>query len=53
MTKQNGSLHGVRVVDMSRILAGPWATQMLGDLGFAFVPQSGGAGKFLAFRKAQ
>jgi hypothetical protein len=26
--------------------------QMLGDLGFAFVPQSGGAGKFLAFRKA-
>ena len=33
MTKQNGSLHGVRVVDMSRILAGPWATQMLGDLG--------------------
>jgi hypothetical protein len=26
--------------------------QMLGDLGFSFVPQSGGAGKFLAFRKA-
>ena len=26
-------LSGVRVVDLSRILAGPWATQILGDLG--------------------
>jgi crotonobetainyl-CoA:carnitine CoA-transferase CaiB-like acyl-CoA transferase len=33
MTDHQGSLHGVRVIDMSRILAGPWATQMLGDLG--------------------
>ena len=24
---------------------------MLGDLGFTFIPQSGDAGKFLAFRK--
>jgi crotonobetainyl-CoA:carnitine CoA-transferase CaiB-like acyl-CoA transferase len=32
-TKMVGALAGVRVLDMSRILAGPWATQLLGDLG--------------------
>jgi formyl-CoA transferase len=29
----NGALHGVTVVDLTRILAGPWCTQFLGDMG--------------------
>ncbi len=46
MAVSEGALSGVKVLDLSRILAGPTATQLLGDLGATVIkvenPRAGG-----------
>lgn len=33
MTATNGPLKGIRIIDMTSVLLGPYATQILGDMG--------------------
>lgn len=44
MTTPNTPLHGVKVLELARILAGPWAGQLLSDLGAEVIKVESPAG---------
>lgn len=44
MTGANTPLHGIKILELARILAGPWAGQLLGDLGAEVIKVESPAG---------